>query len=168
MASYLNFTAERDSFLEKVESKAADLFNENLPESTPPLRVSRIFRTKLAGGHEAKISYQKGQPVWNLSQLKQLRKDSSNDSCQIFVISQPRIFKRMNIGRQMFQGLMDAYEVMPDFWKCVFAFGKKDREKEFDFPHCRPRITRCGSDGQELCQGKNLRFNQPTRRLMKK
>jgi len=44
---------------------------------------------------------------------------------------------------------MDTYNVFPQLWKYVFAFGQKSEENEFDFPGFRQRRSlsfACKSD----------------------
>lgn len=47
---------------------------------------------------------------------------------------------------------MDAYHIMPHFWKCVLTFGTKSEENEFEFPSFRSRM--CVDSKNEIVTGK--------------
>jgi hypothetical protein len=64
---------------------------------------------------------------------------NSVDSTQIYITRWDRTWTTLNISRGQFQGFMDIYNVFPQLWKYVFAFGQKSEENEFDFPGFRQR-----------------------------
>lgn len=53
---------------------------------------------------------------------------------QIFTVTQDRSWTTLNVSREMMESFFDVYAVAPNLWKCLFAFGRKSRENEFEFP----------------------------------
>lgn len=49
----------------------------------------------------------------------------------------------------MLQGIMSSYNIFPQFWKCLFAFGCKESENEFEFPIFRARRSQ-SSDSKAI------------------
>ncbi|KAH8590924.1 hypothetical protein B0O99DRAFT_633823 [Bisporella sp. PMI_857] len=73
-----------------------------------------------------------------VSELDAFR-NGSNHPFEIFTINQERSWTTLNISRCLFEELLCRCNVFPDFWKCVFTFGRKSRENEFQFPGFRAR-----------------------------
>jgi hypothetical protein len=53
----------------------------------------------------------------------------------MYTIRQDRSWTTLNISRDLFQGFVQAHNIMPPFWKFMFTFGRKSEENEFQFPH---------------------------------
>jgi len=64
------------------------------------------------------------------------------ETSQIFTITQGRSWTTLNISRELFEGFMSTYKIMPSFWKYMFTFGRKSEENEFEFPRFGQRRTR--------------------------
>ncbi|KAJ8067309.1 hypothetical protein OCU04_004664 [Sclerotinia nivalis] len=98
-------------------------------------RVSRPYnKVDVESTHKGFVTYEK---IHSIIQLNTLRK--SNDYCQIFVVQHNRCWEKLNITRELFQGILDEYRIFSQFWKCVFAFGERVEENEFQFPAFRAR-----------------------------
>ncbi|KAH9211753.1 hypothetical protein DL95DRAFT_369317 [Leptodontidium sp. 2 PMI_412] len=129
----------------KVQEKAHDLFKAKAGIS--PLQVTRIFRNSRANELAEKDNiphFFKDQDVWNSAQVKALRNDS-DDATQIFTIRQDRSWTTLNISLDVFEGFMRTFEITPNFWRCMFAFGRKSEENEFEFPGFNRRKTHAGN-----------------------
>lgn len=76
----------------------------------------------------------------------------ANDCSQIFIIRQKRSWTNLQISRDLFEDFLSIYEVFPQFWKCMFAFGKKHKENEFEFPGFMTKDTYpVEMDGSGFC-----------------
>lgn len=134
MAAYLELD-DVDILREKVDRKAHDLFKAR--PGVAQLQVSRYGSLRTEDGKEESYSL-RNQELKNLSDVRTAQQDPSANS-EIFFIRQDRSWTTLNISHDLLQGLMRTYEVFPQFWKCVFTFGRKDHENEFEFPEFRAR-----------------------------
>ncbi|KAH8774172.1 hypothetical protein BGZ57DRAFT_763271 [Hyaloscypha finlandica] len=119
----------------KVDQKAHDLFKEKPGQA--PLTVTRILNPQETNA----TPFEKDIKVLNLSDIKRLRNESK-DVSQIFTINQDRSWTTLNTSREVFESFMSTYEIMPPFWRCVFTFGRKSEENEFEFPRFGQRRSR--------------------------
>ncbi|KAG4422124.1 hypothetical protein IFR04_004751 [Cadophora malorum] len=85
---------------------------------------------------------------------------NSNGTSQIFTIQQDRSWTTVNIPREIFETFMETYSITPNFWKCVFTFGRKSEENEFEFPGFNCRKARAEKSGTAL----NYEFSYMLRR----
>lgn len=130
MASFHHLDDIR-SLTTKIDSKAHDLFKQ-MPGHAP-LQLRRI-------SPQSPDLRTRNVDIWDIPQLQDLA-SRSEDSTQIYTIRQDRSWTTLNISRDMFEGFMDANQVMPPFWKCMFTFGRKSQENEFEFPGFRKRTS---------------------------
>lgn len=74
----------------------------------------------------------------------------SSKVLQIFSVSQERSWTTLDVSREMFETLLKAYTVFPQFWRCVVTFGRKSEENEFEFPGFRAKCSR--NSGATNCE----------------
>ena len=134
MAMYLKLD-DVEGLKEKLDGKADNLFRAK--PGVPQLQVSRYGRSNDEEGKEG-TSFLGNQDVEDLSEIRSLRQDSASSS-EVFSVRQDRSWTTLNISRELFEGFLGQYEVFPQFWKCMFTFGRKDHENEFEFPEFRAR-----------------------------
>jgi hypothetical protein len=70
---------------------------------------------------------------------------------EIFFVRQDRSWTTLNVSRELFERFMTQYDVFLPFWKCVFTFGRKCEENEFEFPAFRARRTAPALKGEGNC-----------------
>ncbi|KAH7323468.1 hypothetical protein BKA65DRAFT_69674 [Rhexocercosporidium sp. MPI-PUGE-AT-0058] len=153
---YISRLDDIRSLQTKVEEKAHDLFKGKAGIS--PLQVTRIFHGRCANELAEKENAPrlvKDEDVWNSVQVKALRNDSG-DATQIFTIHQDRSWTTLNIPLNVFEGFMETYKITPNFWKFMFAFGRKSEENEFEFPGFNRRKTIAGKPLAAVKYGKPL------------
>ncbi|KAI9642073.1 hypothetical protein NHQ30_009944 [Ciborinia camelliae] len=125
-----------DDIHAKVEENSSRLFQKTSDLSH--LVVSRISRPRdkldIESIPDGIVSYEK---IHNIIQLNALR--ISDDCCQIFMAQHDRCWEKLNITRELFQGVLDEYRIFSQFWNCVFTFGERVEENEFQFPAFRAR-----------------------------
>ncbi len=80
---------------------------------------------------------------------------ASNEVTQIFTIDQDRSWTTLNTSREVFEGLMSTYKIMPLFWRYMFTFGRKSEENEFEFPGFGQRWTKDPSSNSST-QGSSI------------
>lgn len=119
-----------------VEENSSRLFQKTSDLSD--LVVNRVSRFRIKGDNEktdeGTVTFEK---IRNIAQVNALRK--SNDCCQMFMVQHKRCWEKLNITRELFQGVLDEYRIFSQFWKCVFTFGERVEENEFQFPAFRAR-----------------------------
>ncbi|OCK74722.1 hypothetical protein K432DRAFT_363217 [Lepidopterella palustris CBS 459.81] len=121
----------------RMDQKAPDLFK--IQDGRPQLQVHRLCVGR-HGSLPQSIKLIQNQKVENIKQIKDLMNDSK-DFWQVFVIRQRRSWTTLDISLKLFQGFIDVHETFSPFWKCVFTFGRKTDENEFEFPGFRARRT---------------------------
>ncbi|KAF5876967.1 uncharacterized protein Bfra_001325 [Botrytis fragariae] len=137
MAEYLHLD-DLKALQCKIEARANNLFIKTAEKSSfQVIRLSKPVTTR----KEPNIpTFQKNLDVYEVSQVNLLKE--TDDVCQIFIVRHDRCWARLNIERALFEHFVNIYEVCEEFWKCVFAFGLKQRENEFEFPRLRSRIRK--------------------------
>jgi len=67
------------------------------------------------------------------------------DEMQMLFIRQDRSWTTLNITRNLFEDMFTTLQIFQPFWRCVFTFGRKFKENNFDFPpfHFRWRQKEC-------------------------
>ncbi|KKA19654.1 hypothetical protein T310_6373 [Rasamsonia emersonii CBS 393.64] len=132
---------------EKIDQRAPRLFQTTKAGSQ--LEVVRLSQPETPDGEKES---NQNQQVDDRSQIEALRREANNCS-QLFIIRQKRSWTNLDIFRDLFEDFIGIYDIFPQLWKCLFAFGKKLRENEFEFPGF---ITRCtypvDTDGSEICE----------------
>ena len=136
MGAYLNFD-DVESVQKELNERAHDLFKSR--PGVSQLQVSRSGRTRNAENKAAGRFSQK-QDVEGIPGIKTLHQDQ-DDVSQIFLVRQRRTWTTLDISRELFEGLLKQYAVFPQFWKCVFTFGRRSEDHEFEFPGFRARRT---------------------------
>lgn len=122
----------------KIEARANNLFMKTAEKSSfQVIRLSKPVNTRKG---PCIPTFQKNLNVCEVSQINLLKE--SHDVCQIFIVRHDRCWARLNIERALFEHFINIYEVCEEFWKCVFAFGLKQRENEFEFPRIRSRVRK--------------------------
>ncbi|TGO60179.1 hypothetical protein BOTNAR_0149g00020 [Botryotinia narcissicola] len=137
MARYLHLDDSK-ALQCKIEARANNLFIKTAEKSS--FQVIRFSESVNAGKVPCIPTFQKNLDVCEVSQINLLKK--MNDICQIFIVRHDRCWARLNIERALFEHFIDIYGVCEEFWKCVFAFGLKQRENEFEFPRLRSRVRK--------------------------
>ncbi|KAF8849338.1 hypothetical protein BDZ45DRAFT_732300 [Acephala macrosclerotiorum] len=132
------------SLEKKINEKAHNLFKAK-PDRAG-LQVTRVFKRKIGTKDDSERNVVvKNADVRDLAQVKDARermlRSENCDTDQIFTIRQDHSWTTLNISRDVFQGFMNTYNVMPPFWKHMFTFGRKSGENNFQFPHFSRRRT---------------------------
>jgi hypothetical protein len=136
MAMYLKLH-DVDSLKHKLDGKASDLFKARA--GVAQLQVSR-YKTSRSEDTKESFSFLRNRDLKDASEIKKLREEPNSNS-EVFFVRQDRSWTTLNISRNLLEAFMSQYEVFPQFWKCVFTFGRKDHENEFEFPEFRARRT---------------------------
>ncbi|TGO38123.1 hypothetical protein BHYA_0081g00190 [Botrytis hyacinthi] len=152
MAQYLHLDDSK-ALQCKIEARANDLFIKTAEKSS--FQVIRFSESVNTGKGPYIPTFQKNLDICEVSQINLLKK--MNDFCQIFIVRHDRCWARLNIERALFEHFINIYEVCEEFWKCVFAFGLKQRENEFEFPRLRSRIRKT-FDRTNLYEPKDLMY----------
>jgi len=118
----------------RLDEKARDLFKAK--PGVPQLQLNRYGKTMTLSlnGDVSK------HDIYDSSDAVALHEDQS-DICQVYFVRQDRSWTTLNISRGMFEQFMAQSGTLPQFWKCVFTFGRKCEENEFEFPAFRARRT---------------------------
>lgn len=142
----------------KINAKAGDLFREKPGQA--PLQVNRIFKRMREEGGVERNCFERNLDVNDLARVEALKNvrpglywfylpqpnallfQDHDDSTQIFVIRHARQWSTLHTSRDMVEGFMSIYNVMPTFWKHIFTFGRKSEEHEYQFPHSSRRRSR--------------------------
>lgn len=74
----------------------------------------------------------------------------ANDGCQIFYIRSARSWARLKIQRSLFEDLIAAYEIFPQIWDFIFAFGIKDRDRIIG----QPPFRTCPNRKMSMCRSR--------------
>ncbi|KAM3076430.1 hypothetical protein ACMFMG_007246 [Clarireedia jacksonii] len=119
----------------KINDRAASLFQPSSSEKSC-LQICRLL-SPLSRQNEGESRLSWNENVCDGSHLKDLR--GADDICQLFFIRQDRSWARLNIQRSLFEELVNLYNIFPLFWDCIFAFGRKNRENELNFPRFKTR-----------------------------
>lgn len=127
----------------EVEKNSSRLFQKI--SNSFELAVSRLSRL---GDDTGKIGEGviRDEKIDNLGQISALK--PSNNCCQIFIVRHNHCWDRLKITHELFQGILNEYSIFLPFWKCVFPFGQRVEENEFQFPafrarrHIQPQIYR--------------------------
>ncbi|KAL1970711.1 hypothetical protein VTN77DRAFT_4355 [Rasamsonia byssochlamydoides] len=144
MASH--FAADEMALLkEKIDQRVPHLFQTI--NAGAQLEVMQLSPLKSPDGEK-----ESNQLIEDRSQIKALKKEA-NDCSQLFIIRQKRSWTNLNISRDLFEDFMSIYDVFPPLWKCIFAFGRKHKENEFEFPGFITRRSHpVETDGSEVCE----------------
>ncbi|KAF7889981.1 uncharacterized protein EAF02_002396 [Botrytis sinoallii] len=137
MAQYLHLDDSK-ALQCKIEARANNLFIKTAEKSS--FQVIRLSKSVNIRKQPIIPTFQKNLDVCEVSQVNILK--GTDDVCQIFIVRHDRCWARLNIERALFEHFINSYEVCEEFWKCVFAFGLKQRENEFEFPRLRSRIRK--------------------------
>ncbi|KAF7954189.1 hypothetical protein EAE96_005320 [Botrytis aclada] len=137
MAQYLHLD-DLKALQRKIEARANNLFIKTAEKSS--FQVVRLSKSVNTRKDPSISTFQKNLDVCEFSQVNFLK--DTDDVCQIFIVRHDRCWARLNIERALFEHFIKVYEVCEEFWKCVFAFGLKQRENEFEFPRLRSRVRR--------------------------
>ncbi|KAG9233395.1 hypothetical protein BJ875DRAFT_464248 [Amylocarpus encephaloides] len=123
-----------------IERKAHDLFKGKPGKA--PLQVTRISRgLNDENGGKGRDRLVTNEDVWDAPRIEELKKNTTEDYCQIFTIRHDRSWTTLNIQREVFEYLLSIYGIFASFWKCMFTFGRKSVENEFQFPEFKRRRT---------------------------
>lgn len=60
----------------------------------------------------------------------------------MYTIRQVRSWTTLDISREVFEDFMSTHSITPKLWNCMFTFGRKSEENEFEFPGFRRRQIR--------------------------
>ena len=121
----------------KLDERSSDLFKAK--PGVAQLSVSRYGR-KSEDGIERRTCFARNVEIQDSDQIAAFRHDPDS-LLQIYTARQDRSWTTLNSSREIFQKLLTEYNVFPQFWKCVFTFGRKTEENEFEFPGFRVRNT---------------------------
>lgn len=129
----------------KIEAKDSnhDLFKKKLGH--PSLQVNRVW-VGVGDDGKSKLLLESKKNVGDTSQINGLKDASDStqnsfDILQVFSVSQERSWTTLDISRETFEMLLEAYTVFPQFWRCVLSFGRKSEENEFEFPGFRAKCS---------------------------
>ncbi|TGO23821.1 hypothetical protein BPAE_0121g00220 [Botrytis paeoniae] len=137
MAQYLHLDDSK-ALQCKIEARANNLFIKTAEKSS--FQVIRLSKSVNTRKQPSIPTFQKNLDVCEVSQVNLLKE--KDDVYQIFIVRHDRCWARLNVERALFEHFINVYEVCEEFWKCVFAFGLKQRENEFEFPRLRSRIRK--------------------------
>lgn len=141
MAKYLQW--DESMLQRKIEAKANNLFIKTAEKNS--LQVIRYSVSGITKKQPENATLEMISKICEVSQINLLEK--AGDRCQIFIVRHDRCWERLNVERELFEHLLSSYDVCNQFWRCVFAFGLKERENEFDFPRFKTRTSRRLSNG---------------------
>jgi len=136
MASQIQLDDDQ-SLLAKLDKKSSNLFKAK--PGVAQIYVSRYGKT-IVDGVERSSCLANNEEVRDSDTIMSLRHDPESPF-QIYTVRQDRSWTTLNSSRSMFQKLLTEHNVFPQFWKCVFTFGRKTEENEFEFPGFRARSS---------------------------
>jgi hypothetical protein len=162
-----------DDIKSKIERKSDDLFGSK--SGKPQLQVVRVYRSELPEEKDV-LCVVGNRDVDNRSQLEVSRQvririnlsmhrckavankwpeiQELNSISEIFFIRQDRSWTTLNISRELFEDFLGIYKVFPLLWSCLFTFGRKSEENEFEFPPLQAYRTPSRQLGQPETYGK--------------
>jgi len=121
----------------KLDERSSNLFRAK--PGVAQLSVSRYGKT-IVNRVERSSCLANNKELLDTDSIVSLRHDQDS-LLQIYTVRQDRSWTTLNCSRTMFQDLLTEYNVFLQFWKCVFTFGRKTVENEFEFPGFRARTT---------------------------
>ena len=141
------FSSEKDSSLQLKRLRDREELNGDA-DVTPHLWSTHISSAEeLQESSASRISSQRNRRFANLFK-------NCHDPCQIFCVRQKHSYARLYITREVFDHLLEAYQVFDRIWDFVLPFSFKTRESDlvnapFRFRQLEPgRLPHLGSFGR--------------------
>ncbi|KAL2822810.1 hypothetical protein BDW59DRAFT_163620 [Aspergillus cavernicola] len=134
--------------LQKANANSGSIFRAK--PNRPQLDLSILDRIQKSNGKWA-LQVSPRTQINQGSELEEARTQGPNEVGRIYTIRHMRTWSTVDISRELFDRLLELYQVFPEFWRVVLTFGLKPCENEYGFPIPQSRQSIAASNTiQEL------------------